>query len=151
MKQQYDSVKNAYSYAAYNVSKTRQVVMVYDGIISAVQQARKSIEEQAHEARFNALQKACTLILGLQASLDHEQGGEITKMLDNFYFSMDMRIQRLNREPSTEQIDRILKEFRLMRDAWAEVDANATANGEEGDAAKFTPSAEKINSISVSA
>lgn len=149
--QQYDSVKNAYSYASYNVSKTRQVIMVYDGIISAAQQARQAIEEGAHQVRFNALQKACTLLLGLQAALDYEQGGEISRMLDNFYFSIDVRLQRLNREPDAAQADRILKELRLMRDAWAEVDAKAAAQGEEGDINKFAPTAEKINSVSVSA
>lgn len=142
---------SAYSYASFNVTKTRQLVMVYDGLISAILQARMAIEEEKPEARFNHLQKACTIVIGLQAALDHERGKEISEMLDNFYFSVDARLMRLNRSPSLPEIDRVLAEVRTMRDAWVDVDAKAAAAGQDGDLTKFAPSAETLNNICVSA
>lgn len=141
----------AYSYASFNVTKTRQLVMVYDGLISSILQARKAIEEDNPEGRFNHLQKACTIVIGLQAALDHERGKEISEMLDNFYFSVDARLMRLNRNPNLGELDRVLAEVRTMRDAWVEVDAAATAAGQDGDINKFSPSAETLNNICVSA
>lgn len=139
----------AYNQASYNVSRTRAVVMAYDGILSLVAKARQAIEEENPEARFNALQKACTVILGLQAALDHERGGQIAKLMDDFYFGIDTRLMRLNREPNLANLDRIANEIRTMRDAWADVDAQMSAAGETESTA--TPDAETIKSISVSA
>ena len=144
------SAHNAYSYASHNVTKTRQVVMIYDGLISMVLQARKAIEEESPEDRFNALQRACMVVLGLQAALDYERGGEISRMLDDFYFGIDSRLMRLNREPNLKALDGIVKEVRMMREAWVEVDQQSSAAGSESDQ-PATPSAEKISSICVSA
>ena len=142
----------AYNYASTNITKTRQVVLAYDGILSMVMRARQAIQENQPEARFVALQKACTVILSLQTSIDHERGGEISKLLDNFYFSVDMRLVRQNMEPDIEKLDRILAEIRMMRDAWADVDAQMVAAGiKDADSTAAAPSVETISSISVSA
>lgn len=141
----------AYSYASLNVTKTRQLVMVYEGLIASILQARKAIEEENPEARFNHLQKACTIVISLQAALDHERAKQISEMLDNFYFSVDARLMRLNRSPNVAELDRVLAEVRTMRDAWVEVDAAAAAAGQDGDLTKFAPSEETLNNICVSA
>jgi flagellar protein FliS len=112
----------------------------------------QAIQEDDPEARFNAIQRACLILLSLQSSLDHNNGGEIAKMLDSFYFSMDVRLMRQNREPNIELLDRVTKEIRMMRDAWADVDAQMTAAGKpDADSTEAAPSIETISSISVSA
>lgn len=142
----------AYYYASTNISKTKQVVMAYDGILKQAAIARQAIEADDPETRFNAIQRACLILLSLQSSLDHNNGGEIAKMLDGFYFSMDVRLMRQNREPNIELLDRVMKEIRLMRDAWADVDAQMTAAGKpDADSTEAAPSIETISSISVSA
>ena len=142
----------AYYYASTNISKTKQVVMAYDGILKLIQQARQAIEEENPEARFNALQRACMIVLTLQTSLDQVNGGEIAKMMDNFYFSIDVRLMRQNLNPNIEMLDRIAKEVRLMRDAWADVDKQMTiAGNKDADSTEAAPSIETISSISVSA
>ena len=142
----------AYNHASANISKTRQVVMAYDGILSMVMRARQAIQENDPEARFKSLERACKVIMSLQTALDHQRGGEITKLLDNLYFSIDIRLLRQNFEPNIEKLDKIITEVRLMRDAWADVDAQMVAAGNnEIEMPVTTPSAETIKSISVSA
>lgn len=142
----------AYYYASTNVSKSKQVVMAYDGILKQVEIARKAIEAEDPETRFNALQRSSLIILSLQSALDHQSGGEIAKLMDTFYFSIDVRLMRQNREPDLALLDRIIKEIRLMRDAWADVDAQMAEAGKlDAESPEVTPSAETISSISVSA
>jgi flagellar protein FliS len=142
----------AYKHASHNMTKTRQVVLAYDGIISMVLRARQAIQENDPETRFNSIQRACMVILSLQTALDHKNGGEIAKMLDSFYFSIDLRLMRQHTEQDIGKLDQLIGEIRQMRDAWVDVDAqmtNAKAQGTELPPA--APSAETISSISVNA
>jgi len=121
---------SAYGMASETVSKTRQVVMLYEGIIKFVMKARSAIEEKRIEDRFNNLQRACKIILGLQAGLDFENGGEIAHILNNFYTTMDLRVLALNQSNSLDECDNIIEDFKKMRDAWEEVN-NTTEGGED--------------------
>lgn len=141
---------HAYSYASTNISKTRQLVMAYDGILSMVMRARQAIQENDHEARFIHLEKACKIIMSLQTALDHARGGEIAKILDNMYFSFDIRLLRQNMEPNVEKLDQVIQEIRSMRDAWADVDSQMIAIP-NNDVMPAFPSPEEANTISVSA
>ena len=89
----------AYYHASTNISKTKQVVMAYDGMLKLIQQARQAIEAEDPETRYNALKRVSLIIMSLQTSLDHASGGQIAEMLDMFYFSIDIRLMRQNREP----------------------------------------------------
>lgn len=142
----------AYYYGSTNISKTKQLVMAYDGMLKHIATARQAIESEDPETRFNALQRTSMIIMSLQTALDHASGGEIANLLDNFYFSIDVRLMRQNREPNIDLLDRIANEVRMMRDAWADVDAQMTAAGNpDADTTEAAPSIETITSISVSA
>ena len=87
----------AYSRATHTVSKTRQVVMLYDGMIRFLQQAIEAMEKKDFEARYHKLMRVSDIIIGLQACLDFDSGGPSAKILFDFYSRMDMRIFALNR------------------------------------------------------
>lgn len=112
----------AYTNAAMTVGKTRQVVMLYDGAIRFVQQAAEAIRRGDFETRYNLLAKANAVISGLQNSLDHEKGGEIAKLLHDYYASIDARLFSVHRTNDTAVLEGVLKELRMMRDAWQEID-----------------------------
>ena len=143
----------AYKHASTNITKIRQVVMAYDGILSMVLRARQAIQENKPEERFNAIQRASVVIMSLQTALDHENGGEIAKLLDNFYFSIDLRLMRQHTEQDIPKLDQIIQEIRMMREAWMDVDNQVVAAKSKGtpEIAPTAPTAEKINSISVNA
>ena len=148
-----NTAHTAYKHASTNITKTRQLVMAYDGILSMVLRARQAIQENKPEDRYNAIQRASVVIMSLQTALDHTNGGEIAKLLDNFYFSIDLRLMRQHTDQDIEKLDRIIAEIRMMREAWVDVDNQMTNAKSKGtpEIAPTAPSAETINSISVSA
>jgi flagellar protein FliS len=118
----------AYAMATQTVAKTRQIVLLYDGLIRFVVQAKTAIEEKRIEDRFNLLIKASEVISGLQSCLDFEKGGDIAKVLYNFYASIDSRLFAIHRTNSPETCDEIIAELRQMRDAWHEIDQSLSSS-----------------------
>ena len=112
----------AYKAAQYNVSKTRQVVMLYDGALRFIKKAIQSIQDKNIQERYNNLEKASKIIMGLQSSLDFDKGGDVSQVLDQYYHSIDMRIIRAQRSNNIESLEQIMKEIHMMREAWDEVD-----------------------------
>lgn len=118
----------AYKAAQYNVRKTRQVVMLYDGAIRFIKKAIQSIQEKDIQERYNNLEKAGKIIMGLQASLDFDKGGDISKILDQYYHSIDMRLILAQRTNDIAALEQVNKEIEMMRDAWDEVDKMVTSS-----------------------
>lgn len=117
-KQQYQ----AYAAATQTVAGTRQVVMLYDGIIRYLQQAKEAMQDRRIEERYHLLTRASAIVFGLQNALDFEKGGDIATVLHDFYSSIDMRILTLHRSNSIELCDALIAELRQMREAWQEID-----------------------------
>ena len=67
---------NAYSRANHTVPKTRQVVMLYDGAIRFMKQAIEAIGAKDYETRYHKLTRVSDILVGLQACLDFNAGGE---------------------------------------------------------------------------
>jgi len=115
----------AYAAATQPVAPSRQIVLLYDGIIRCVQKAKDAIGEKRIEDRYNLLIKASELIGGLQGCLDFDKGGEIAKILYSYYAAIDARIFAIHRSNSEAECDEVLADLRQMRDAWAEIDRSA--------------------------
>lgn len=118
----------AYATANMTVGKTRQVVMLYDGAMRFVQQAIEAIKKEDYETRYNLLAKTSEIISGLQNSLDFENGGDIAKLLHDYYTSIDVRIFSVHRSNNISVLEAVLKELRMMRNAWHEIDQADSAS-----------------------
>lgn len=132
----------AYANAAMTVGKTQQVVMLYDGAIRFVQQAVEAIGRGDYETRYNLLARTNAIISGLQNSLDHENGGEIAKLLHDYYASIDARVFSVHRTNDTKVLEGVLKELRMMRDAWKEIvqaDSEKKQVGQEAAESRAEP------------
>ncbi len=122
MSQAQPGLYKAYNRASHTVSKTRQVVMLYDGMIRFLQQAGDAIERKDYEARYHKLSRISDIIIGLQACLDFEAGGASAKILYDFYASVDMRIFMLHRSNDLAACKALVAELKEMRDAWDKID-----------------------------
>jgi flagellar protein FliS len=126
MSPQVNSQYKAYLKATNTVAKTRQVVMLYDGAIRFVKQAAIAIEETRIEDRFNLLCKASEIMVGLQGSIDFENGGEVASVLHAFYTSISRRIISVNftkdKVLGQQQCNEIIEELKQMRDVWDSID-----------------------------
>jgi len=117
----------AYASATQTVAKTQQIVLLYDGVIRLIQQAKEAIREKRIEDRYNLIMKASNIIHGLQGCLDFENGKEIANVLYSFYSSVDSRLFQVHRTNSIETCDEVIDDLKKMRDAWVSVDETLLA------------------------
>lgn len=117
----------AYAAATQTVAKTQQIVMLYDGAIRCVRQAKEAIRDRRIEDRYHLLIRASDIVTGLQGCLDFENGGDIAKVLYQFYASVDSRLFSIHRTASEDTCDGIIADLKQMRDVWQEIDKNASA------------------------
>ena len=117
----HSQAQSAYAAASSAVSPLQAVVMLYDGMIRSISAAKLAIEEERIEDRFNHTKKASQILLGLQANLDFEKGGDVSPMLSQFYDTVFMRIQRINSANSVEICDEIVRSLSNVRKSWHEL------------------------------
>jgi flagellar secretion chaperone FliS len=111
----------AYKQASHNVDKGKQIVMLYDGVIRFVQQAKSAHASKNIAERFNLLQKAINVIMGLQGSLDIQNYPEISSSLYDYYETVYIRLNNLIKGDS-EEYDSLSDDLKIMRDAWIAAD-----------------------------
>ena len=117
MQQSY-SATSAYNSASQTVSSLRAVVMLYDGMIQALYAAKTAIEEDRIEDRFNATQKAIRILLGLQANIDFDAGGQMSLMLDQFYHTIFRDLQTVNLRNSLPVCEGAIEALKEVRRSW---------------------------------
>jgi flagellar protein FliS len=117
----------AYMTATQTVAKTKQIVLLYDGAIRCMQQAREAIAGKRIEDRYHAVTKARDIILGLQGCLDFENGGNIAHILYSYYATIEGNMFSIHRTGSIATCDEVIAELKKMRDVWHEIDQSTTA------------------------
>ncbi len=137
----------AYKQASHTVGKTRQVVMLYDGIVRLLQQAAEAMEKRDIETRYNKLTRAGEVLMGLQACLDFDAGGKTAQILYDFYSSVDARLLALHRSNDRALCLTLIEDVKRMRDAWDKIDRES--NAAAPDAAK--PAAPMADAVTFSA
>lgn len=123
-----NSAYKAYSRASHTVAKTKQVVMLYDGAIRFLQQAKVAAEAKDISDRFEKLVKAGDIIVGLQSCLDFEHGGTTAQVLYDFYAGIELRVLNLHRTQDLNEYDLVVADLRQMRDVWQAIDQGVAAN-----------------------
>jgi len=119
----YDDKHSAYKTNSHMVSKTKQVVMLYEGAIKWIQQADQAIKDGNIQERYNSLVKACDIITGLQLCLDFEKAEEISKTLYDFYAGIDMRLLSVHSSNDSTICELCITQLKTMKSAWEEIDA----------------------------
>ena len=114
-------VSAAYRSAAETHPPARQIVMLYDGAIQRIQEAKAAIAARRIEARFNSVMKAHAIVAALQSCLDFDQGGEVAPLLDRFYGYVLGRLTLVNVRDDPAICDELVRLLRQMRDSWAEI------------------------------
>jgi flagellar protein FliS len=97
------------------------VVLLYDGAIRHIAQARAAIAEAAVERRWQHVARATAIVDGLQQCLDHARGGEIAGMLDRLYTYVALRLQDINLRNDPRACDELVGLLRTLRASWAEL------------------------------
>lgn len=104
-----------------------QVLMLYDGAMKFMLQAKGAIERGEIEARCNANRRAMEIIAYLIDMVNPEQGGEAAKRLFSIYTSMLKRMLMIDFENNPAICDEMVTNLRTLRSAMA--DALAAQQG----------------------
>jgi flagellar secretion chaperone FliS len=119
----------ARAYQAQSVltaSPGQLILMLYDGALRFLTHARDALEAPEHTPRRieivnTNLLKAQNIIAELQASLNHEAGGDYSANLDRLYDYYLRRLLEANLKKKVEPVIEVEGLVRQLRDGWAEM------------------------------
>ena len=97
------------------------LVMLYDGAIKFLTQAKEKIREKDAGGKGVLISKALDIINELDASLSMDVGGALAKNLHQLYFVCSTRLLRANLRMDIGPIDSVLYILGNLRDAYAQV------------------------------
>jgi len=120
------------------------IVILYDGAIQSLQEAREHIKGKDIANRSRCLNRSVAIISELQASLNFNVGGDIAGSLDRLYTYMKQRIFEASVEQTIEPLNHVLGLLDNLRAAWGELACQAN---NAGMAAASAPRPELIRSI----
>ena len=129
--------RNTYRQVEVNGSnKLQLVVMLYDGAIRFLGDAKACLEKKNARGNRVAVNRALAILGELQSTLNVAEGGEIAQNLDNLYTYMSARILDANLKGNAAGFDESIRLLRILNSAWTEI-ARKSAQPEA-----TTPSAE---------
>ena len=107
------------------------VVMLYEGALRFIAQARDAIERKDIRARREAVSRTLAIISELQSTLDMEKGVVISEKLDSLYVYLNGRLIDASNKQDVGPIDEAARLLATLRDSWAEIarETAATAPG----------------------
>ncbi len=95
------------------------VVMLYDGAIRFLGQARTAMAVGDLVAKRDALSRGLAIVQELQHMLNMEAGGEVAARLDGLYTYVLGRCYEANAQKDPAGLDESIKLLTPLRDAWA--------------------------------
>jgi flagellar protein FliS len=112
---------------AQSRSPLELVVMLYDGGLRFVGEAREATSRGDRLARANAISRALAIVGELQNTLNMEQGGAIAEELDRLYTYLTSRLVEATTAGGVEPLDEAQTLLGMLRDAWDQAAASRRA------------------------
>ncbi|HDQ39795.1 MAG TPA: flagellar export chaperone FliS [Desulfonatronum sp.] len=97
------------------------VVLLYEGAINFLKQAKVKITERDVEAKGILISKAMDIISELDASLNTQKGGELGDNLHKLYFYCNTRLLQANLKLEPKLIDEVVTILAGLKSAFAEI------------------------------
>lgn len=118
----YANANNAYmNNQVMTASRTKLVVMLYDGAIRNLKLAKLAIGDKNIEKTNNSVIKAQRILSELMSTLNMEDGGEISRDLMALYQYMHQRTIRANIDKNVEILDEVIGYLEELREAWSQI------------------------------
>ena len=109
-----------------SASPHKLISMLFDGACSRLVKAQGCASRDDHEGRSHGIGEAVSIVNGLQASLDQQNGGELAENLDALYDYMLRRLYEANRDNDAAGIREVLDLLRTLQEAWHAIDPEVT-------------------------
>jgi len=117
------------------------VIMLYDGAISFLGQAREKMAAQDAAAKGLLIGRALDIIAELNASLNFQAGQELATNLFHLYNFMTSHLTKANLDWDLKALDEVMELLQQLRESWVEVAYRARRGEleENGEAPDATP------------
>jgi flagellar protein FliS len=113
---------NRYRETAIKTANPLQlIVILYDGAIQSLQEAREHIKRKDIGNRARCVNRCVAIITELQACLNFNASGNIAASLDRLYNYMKQGLFKASLEQRTEPIDQVIALLENLRSAWGEL------------------------------
>lgn len=103
------------------VDRGRLLLMMYDGGLKFLKQAKDGLENKDISKFAKFLSKSQAIIAELMNTLDHEAGGKIAMDLERLYDFMLFYLTEANLEKSPEKIERVINLLTTVANAYRTV------------------------------
>jgi len=97
------------------------VVMLYDGALRFMTDARDAAARRDIPARREAVSRTLAIISELQSTLDLGAGGDMARSLDGLYAFVTSRLMDATARQDPQPIDEAIRVFSTLREAWAAI------------------------------
>jgi flagellar protein FliS len=112
---------NQYKKAQVQTASPEQIlIMLYDGAIRFLNQAKVHIQNKNIEQSHVNIVKAQRILTEFMSSLDMDLGGDMAKNLFNLYEYLHYRLVQANIKKDLEAIDEVLEHLRSLKGTWEE-------------------------------
>jgi len=113
---QYQSVN--LEVAVASASSHQLIVMLYDGALKSLAQAKGCILRKDIQERTKQLNKVNNIIFGLRDFLNHEKGGEISANLESLYQYMITTVTEANRDQDEVKVQEVMDLILELKAGW---------------------------------
>jgi flagellar protein FliS len=96
--------------------------MLFSGARDRIKQAQGHMLRNDQAGKAKAINACVEILSGLQASLDHEKGGDIAANLESLYDYMQRRLFRANADNDVEGLVEVGDLLATLRSAWKAID-----------------------------
>jgi flagellar protein FliS len=103
------------------------VVMLYDGAIKFMLEAREAIARNDVHARTTAVSRALAIIAELQNTLNLKEGGDVARELDRLYSYMSTRLLDVTGKADDNAAKEVHKLLTTLREGWSQIAAQTPA------------------------
>jgi flagellar secretion chaperone FliS len=129
-------------------SPCKLVLLLYDGALKAISQAKFNMQNKKIAAKGEAISKAIAIIdEGLKLSLDVKAGGEIAENLSALYDYMCHRLLMANLKNDVDALDEVTRLLADLREAWAAIEKSPEVMGNRVPPAGRSEPARAANSF----
>ncbi len=116
------SLSHIYQQVEVNTcNKLQLVVMLYDGAIRFLGEARTAIETRNIRAKAVALDRALAIIGELQSTLQLEEGGDVAASLNSLYNHMNESLLLASAKMDAKPVDHVIRLLKTLNSAWTEI------------------------------
>jgi len=125
-------VKTGIETAVPEADPHRLILMLFEGALAAIAQARLKLSTGDIAGRGKAISKAISIVQdGLRTSLDTQRGGELAQRLSSLYEYVTMRLLEANAHARQDALDEAANLISELHSAWTAItpSKNAANNG----------------------